>query len=308
MNVLIIGFGSIARKHLIALRSLGGDFVFYALRSNPNSPTIDDVINIYSLEDSSVKFDFAIISNPTNFHYAFIDQLAEMGTPVFIEKPPLASLTNAKDLADKIDKLQIKTYVACNMRFHPCIQFLKHYIDSNPNKRINELNIYCGSYLPDWRPNQDFRKNYSANKDMGGGVHLDLFHELDYTYWIFGRPTEVFCTKRSTSTLEIDAIDYANYILAYPKYTVSIILNYYRKDPKRLIEIVFEDQTWTIDLLLNRIMNNDEAVIFNSTEFNITQTYLHQMQSFISYLNSNDASINSFSESLEVLKICLQND
>ena len=37
MNVLIIGLGSIAKKHIEALHSLKLDFEIYALRSKKNS-------------------------------------------------------------------------------------------------------------------------------------------------------------------------------------------------------------------------------------------------------------------------------
>jgi predicted dehydrogenase len=307
MNVLIIGLGSIARKHITALQSLKVDAEIYALRSNLNAVIEEDVENIYDLENSTVVFDFAIISNPTNLHYEYIEKFAHKRIPLFIEKPAIHSLENADELVQLIEDKKIVTYVACNLRFHPCIKFLKNKIDTEA-LRINELNVYCGSFLPDWRPAKDFRTIYSANAAMGGGVHLDLFHELDYTTWLFGLPSKSKSVLRNISSLEIDAVDYANYILEYNTFTASIILNYYRRKPKREIEIVLDEGTWTVDLIKNEIKNDAGEYLFQAIDFNVKDTYSLQLNYFIDCLKNKQVPINSLKESVEILKICLNNE
>jgi predicted dehydrogenase len=308
MNVLIIGLGSIAKKHISALNSLNEQFNIYALRSGINADHQEGIINIFDIGQLLVPIDFAIISNPTNLHYEFIDRLIEERIPLFIEKPPLSTLKGAYDLAYRIEQSAVKTYVACNLRFHPCIKYIKEFVLGNADRRINEVNVYCGSYLPEWRPGQDFRKIYSANAEMGGGVHLDLFHELDYTQWIFGVPSYVHCFRHGNSTLNINASDYANYVLGYNDFTASIILNYYRKDSKRNIEILFEDETWAIDLIRNTITGTEGNDIYNAGDFEMTDTYRSQMQYFIKCLTDNQTPMNTFTESLETLKTCLCNE
>ncbi len=306
MNVLIVGLGSIARKHIHALQALHSDCKIYALRSNLNAEKVEGVTDIYDLNEVTVDFDFAIISNPTQFHLESINLLADKGLDLFIEKPPLSTLNNVDDLLSKIQARDIKTYVACNLRFHPCIQYLKEFLINNKSKIINEVNVYCGSYLPDWRPGKDFRKIYSANPEMGGGVHLDLFHELDYTYWLFGKPDSTMNVKRHSSSLAIAAMDYANYILEYEKFAVSIVLNYYRRDAKRTIEILFEDETLTVDLIGNTIKNSKGSIIYKAKDnFTILDTYESQMDYFISNLKTNQIQMNSLKDSIEVLKVCL---
>ena len=302
MNILIIGLGSIARKHIDAIRALKIDAKIYALRSNQNTISEDKIENIFSLEHFDIPIDFAIISNPTNLHYKYIKILAEKEIPIFIEKPAIHSLENSDALIKLVESKKVITYVACNLRFHPCLVFLKNYLNS-VQTRINEVNVYCGSYLPDWRPGKDFRKIYSANAEMGGGVHLDLFHELDYTTWLFGFPNKSFSIKRNVSSLDIDAIDYANYSLEYQNYTANIILNYYRNKVKRTIEIVLENQILLVDLVNNIVVNEEDKVLFKITDFKINQTYNDQMSYFFNCLCQNQIPINSLKESIKVLKI-----
>jgi predicted dehydrogenase len=305
MKVLIVGLGSIGKKHIAALRTLQCECAIYALRSSPTANTEEGIENIYDIDEAKTEFDFAIISNPTYLHYDTIKCLAQKKIPLFIEKPALHSLENVTELIALVEHNKVVNYVACNLRFHPCIVFLKESLIKNGNK-INEINVYCGSYLPEWRSGVDFKKVYSANANMGGGVHLDLFHELDYTTWLFGMPNKSTSILRSVSSLEIDAIDYANYVLEYDNFTVNILLNYYRRKAKRVIEVVFENETLTVDLLNNYIKDDDGKVILSSNNFSIIDTYVSQLNYFITLLNKKQESSNPLRESIEVLKIVLK--
>ena len=303
MNVLIIGLGSIAKKHIIAIRELYADTIIYALRSSKNSEQFENIHDIFSLEELIVKPDFIIISNPTNLHEEAILKSIEFGCPLFIEKPVLSEIKNSRSLSEMIHKKQVLTYVACNLRFHPVVQFLKKYLIENKSI-INEVNIYCGSFLPDWRPGKDFRKIYSANAAMGGGVHLDLIHELDYCTWLFGNPLETKSVKRNVSSLKIDAIDFAAYHLLYDTFSANITLNYFRKDSKREIEIITEKETIKADLLNCTVTRcEDNKTIFQQPL--IKDTYVQQMNYFINHIKDNEQPMNNFTEAIGVLKIAL---
>ena len=307
MNILIVGLGSIARKHIKAIRELNIEANLYALRSSKSASQEQSIKNIYQLEDITGKIDFAIISNPSNMHFQYIEILAKMEIPLFIEKPPLSSLQNADYLTELISTNNVFTYVACNLRFHPCILFLKDFLKQN-KLRINEINVYCGSFLPEWRPGRNFREIYSANSEMGGGVHLDLFHEIDYTVWLFGFPQKSSVIKRNVSSLNIKAVDYANYVLEYSNFTVSIILNYYRRNPKRLIEMVLDNGTIEIDLLECKILHNSNNILFKLDNFQLSRTYYEQMKYFVDSLKLNNRNFNSLKDSIEILRIVLKNE
>jgi len=210
MNILIIGLGSIANKHISAIKEIDKNAVIYALRSHTQSHSVEGVKDIYNYKDVDGRIDFCIISNPTSKHYETILDCINLNVPLFIEKPSVMSLEGTEKLNDLILEKNIITYVAHNLRFHPVIQFLKKYLT---DKRIIEVNVYCGSYLPDWRPNIDYTKNYSAIAKMGGGVHLDLIHEIDYSIYLFGMPEYSTTLKLQISDLKIDSIDFAAYHL-----------------------------------------------------------------------------------------------
>lgn len=303
MKVLIIGLGSIALKHIAAIGKIVPKAEFYALRSGQNTKKTKGVTNIFSLKKIEIMaIDFAIISNPTSAHAQTIKSLIPKNIPLFIEKPLFSTLGN-KELLREIKERQIPTYVACNLRFLGCLQFAKEYING---KRINEVNSYCGSYLPDWRPGTDYKKTYSANKDLGGGVHIDLIHEIDYVYWFFGKPEKVTRVFSNVSSLGINAYDYANYTLSLPIFNASIILNYYRRDAKRSLEIVMEDETILVNLLENKVYCNGQLLYEGNGT--IADTYEAQLRFFIKEVVLGKTEFNTVHEAYEILKICLQKD
>lgn len=303
MKVLIIGLGSIALKHIAAIGKILPNAEYYALRYDKNAQKKDGVISIFSLDElAEIVIDFAIISNPTAVHGETIKSLIPKNIPLFIEKPLFSALGN-EELLREIKEKQIPTYVACNLRFLGSLQFVKAYIK---DKRINEVNSYCGSYLPDWRPGTDYRTTYSAHKELGGGVHIDLIHEIDYIYWLFGKPEKVSRVFSNTSSLDINAYDYANYTLSLPKFNASIILNYYRRDAKRTLEIVMEDETLLVNLLENKVYT-DEELLFEDSH-TIADTYEAQLRFFINEVVLGKTEFNTVHEAYEILKICLQKD
>ena len=306
MNILIVGLGSIARKHIAAIRTLAPDARIYGLRSSKDAPKVEGVTDLYGLDDAGIKFDFAIISNPTSHHATTIRELIGLNIPLFIEKPVFGELNN-ENLVETVESSGILNYVACNLRFLDSIRFLHDYIASHPDRRVNEVNVYCGSYLPDWRPGTDYRKCYSAIPELGGGVNIDLIHDIDYVYWIFGKPEKTVSVCRNVSSLDIRAVDYANYTLLYPRFTASVILNYYRRDYKRTIEVVFYDDTWLADLKKNTITDSSGVTVFKGMN-TPQETYLNQMEYFLDLIKNGDRAENTVNEAYNVLKICLKNE
>lgn len=307
MTILVIGLGSIARKHIRVLQALQNDITIYALRSSNSSKEEVGVTSIINIDSLSEKPDFIIISNPTYLHEEAIRKTIDFKVPLFIEKPVFESLKNKRPLLDEIKEMKIQTYIGCNLRFHPALIFLKQLLNVN-KQAINEVNIYCGSNLSEWRPGSDFRRSYSANQEYGGGVHLDLIHELDYAIWLFGMPLKTQSLKRSVSSLQINSIDYASYQLIYPSYTVSINLNYFRIKPKREIELLLENDILTCDLLRGTVSDMNGEKIFERNEFEMMDTYRDQMNYFLENKNSCQEIMNNIEEAFNVLKIALHEE
>ena len=308
MTILIIGLGSIAKKHIYAIRKLYPNCKIYALRSQEKQISkIEGVINVFNIEEIEENVYCVLITNPTSLHNEAIKKSLHLNVPLLIEKPLFDKVVENSKLVDYINSRNIITYIACNMRFHPAIIFLKKYLEKNISE-INEVNVYCGSFLPDWRKVEDYKKSYSANPELGGGVHLDLIHEIDYIFWLFGKPKSVNSVKRNVSTLDISAFDFASYTLEYPKFCANLILNYYRKFAKRNIELVLSNDILNIDLIKCTVINSRNEIIFSNNDYNILETYNNQIEYFFNCIDNSLLPMNDINESFEILKIALHEE
>ena len=305
MKVLFIGMGSIAKKHLLVLKDLLPETEIFALRSSVKSNEIESVKSIYKLEDLPKNLDFAIISNPTYLHSKTLFHLLPKNIPLLIEKPIVHSIKEANILLNDFDTKNIVSLISCNLRFHPCIIYLKEHLI-----KLDwiEINAYCGSYLPEWRPDSDYLESYSSSREYGGGVDLDLIHELDYIYYLIGKQKQVNSTKCNISSLGINAPDYANYLLEFDKGIVNVSLNYYRRKPKRTIEIVTNNDVLVVDLLKYTIFSEVENKIIFSEKIERLDLLKRQMSYFLNCIKNNQPTMNPIHESIEVLKICLNDE
>jgi predicted dehydrogenase len=297
MKIVIIGLGSIGKRHVQAIQQIHPDASIYAVRSKADAAVTEGVFNIYSLAEIDFEPDFFIISNPTIEHEQTLRAVAAFKVPLFIEKPVLHQLAAIEELKKSISSF---TYIACNLRFFESIQFLKNYLQINA-VQAQEVSIYCGSYLPDWRPNVDFKTIYSANENQGGGVHLDLIHELDYCVYLFGMPAKSTHFWKKNSSLGINAIDSAHYVFEYETFLANITLNYFRRDAKRTLEIVTPYSTIVLNLLTNTVTENG-LVLFQSAQTSV-DTYLKQMQYFLTEINQNRQPMNNFDEACSILAL-----
>ncbi|HEC14314.1 MAG TPA: Gfo/Idh/MocA family oxidoreductase, partial [Rhodospirillales bacterium] len=184
-KLLIVGLGSIGRRHVAVARELEPGMEIMALRRAGSA--CGDVVVFTSLDEAlNARPDAVIIANPAPLHVATAQAFVEAGKHVLIEKP-------LSDRLDGIDKLLASSrrrgtvlQVGYCLRFHPSLIAMKQAVAEGRIGRILSLRAEVGHYLPDWRPGSDYRSAVSARRDLGGGVLLELSHEIDLARWLAG--------------------------------------------------------------------------------------------------------------------------
>lgn len=309
-KILLTGLGSIGKRHLRLLQEHGDPMEIHAYRSGSADKTaFPDVIQHTSLDNAlAVSPDIAFITNPTSLHVETATVCAEAGCHLFIEKPLSHSLDGVDELIRIVDENDLITYVACVLRFHPVLQRISSLLDDNTIGDLYSYRIYSGSYLPDWRPKQDYRKSYSADPQMGGGVVMDLIHEIDYAYWLFGDTTAIRSWVGQVSNLEIESEDLAEIIVETDTGTIGQIhLDYYRIEPRRTITISGESGVIRGDLIDGNveIEAGDKHKIENCN-IDRDDLYQRQLDSFLSHIRTDTLPDNNVREARRVLEIALK--
>jgi predicted dehydrogenase len=317
-NVLVIGYGSIGKRHvdnLLKLRQIDQIIVCSNhLDSFQNHPEKDRLKLAHSLQELSPvisngrQFDFAIITNETYKHVETANILAESGINLFIEKPISDSVTKAISLKKIAEKSNIKIFVAYNFRFLGAIQYIKNQISSGVIGSLYFAEIEVGQYLPAWRPLIDYRESYSARKDKGGGVALDLSHEIDYMRYLFDDPVSWKIMKSKVSDLEIDSDDLFEGIYRFSSgFLCSVHMDYIRHNKKRKINIVGSKGSLECDFINKYIKtqkNSGEiSLIEDAHLFDVNESYRSEVNHFIECLEKDKTPQITLDDGIEVLKL-----
>lgn len=254
-KIAFTGLGSIAKRHIknvcTYLNSKGGEYTIDLYRSSLGRGLPEEVAPFISSErlfadelESDVQYDIVFITNPTSMHYETLLKFKDHSKAFFIEKPVFDSTDVDKSIFSELkDKI---CYVACPLRYNPVLQYVKNNIDLS---KVYSARAISSSYLPDWRPGQDYRNTYSAHKELGGGVAIDLIHEWDYLTWLFKTPDTLYTIQTKVSGLEIDSDDVSLYIARAGKTMIELHLDYFGRESIRILQLFMADDTVECDII-----------------------------------------------------------
>lgn len=302
-KVCFVGIGSIAKRHIENLRIVceinNLDLTVDAYRHSIGVPDIDGINKVhYELYQMPDDYDVIFITNPTNLHLKTLELFHNKGKHFFIEKPVVSpeQINPAKEFSLRDGSIY---YVACPVRYNSVIQYVKEKI---PTDEIISVRSISSSYLPDWRPGQDYRETYSAYKEMGGGVSIDLIHEWDYLTYLFGWPDKIYHMIGKKSDLEINSDDYAIYIAEYNKHILELHLDYFGRIPIRYLELMTKNDTVIGDIVNNRISFLREGRVIDFKE-NRNDYQQREMEHFIKMIFQNKESNCDFKHGIKVLEL-----
>lgn len=260
MKILLLGMGSIARKHATAIGSLVEDREYLIVRRSGRQDDYTRKLGASicnCIRDALAEEpDVALIASPTTAHYEAIDKLSDAKIPFYIEKPVVATLDEVHDLQQMMCQRKMPvTQSGYMLRHLPSLREVRQIISSGGIGRPVRAILEVGQWLPDWRPEQDYRESYSAMSDFGGGVILDLSHEIDMARYLFGEFNLCSGVALRCSSLEISSEDAASLVLARESGPiVSINLDYVARRLRRQYTIIGDEATLVWDLVDRYIM------------------------------------------------------
>lgn len=310
LRICFAGLGSIGKRHIKNLVYLldqrEQNYEIDAVRSteDPLPPEISSLINhlYHSVEELQGEYDIIFITNPTVCHYDTIKQFMAYAKHMFIEKPVF------HEYVKYIDQLRIKPsgvhYVACPLRYSAVLQDLKERLK---DERVYSVRAISSSYLPDWRAGVDYRNVYSAHKNMGGGVTLDLIHELDYVVWLFGFPDWSCHLCGKFSELDIDSDDLSVYLLKYQDKAVEIHTDYFGRESIRKLELYCKNYVIEADLIHHTLKYMYGKGTVKNVKIMENDMYMQEMKAFFDMIEGKRNNDNDILYANEILKIALAN-
>src|SRR3989339_1844838 len=315
MKFVVVGLGSIGRRHLKNLISLGEKDI--VLCRNKVASPIDDEFKEFPIETniySALKHepDAVIISNPTSLHFDIAIPAAEAGCHILIEKPISDSLAGIDKLKAALKHGGGQFLVGFQYRFHPTLKIASNMISQGEIGRIVSINVHWGEYLPDWHPWEDFRNSYAARPDLGGGVVLTLCHPFDYLSWLFGKPEVLWAHIDTIGDLGINVEDIADVCLQFPQGAIATVhLDYLQKPASHTLEIIGTKGTmrWNNEdglLSIYQFSTDKWEYFLPPKEFERNTMFLDQMGHFISVVCRKAQPLCTLDDGITALEIALK--
>ena len=315
-KVLIVGYGSIGRRHLENFLQLKNvKLIVYTKRTDLGSLKEQGVKISNSLTECLKENpDIGVITNETSLHLPITIKLAQNGLDLFIEKPLSNSLKDVEKLRAIVKKKKLITQMGCHLRFHPCIKKIKSLIEQKKIGKILSAQVQSCSYLPDYHRWEDYRRSYAARKELGGGVILTQIHEIDYMYWFFQEVENVISMSGKLSDLNVTVEDYAASLLKFKNKVVGEIhLDYFQRPDFKSCKIrgTKGEIYWDSDNNCVNIYNMNKKrweTKFDSDFSNNLDTcssYVEELKHFLKCVKHRKETINNLEQGIATLKIAL---
>ena len=293
MKILIVGSGSIAKRHLNNLKLLElTDIIVLKREYDQEFENIYNVKVITSYKSALlINLDCIFICTPTSIHLEALEFANKNNLHVFIEKPMVhddISFSLSKNIWNLKNKVFFIGYM---LRFHPAIKYIHDIVKSEQYGNVYSARFEFGSYLPNWHPEENYKLSYASLENLGGGVVRTISHELDLAQYFFGNPKDIKNINLNTGLLQINVEEISESILSYPDKIVSIHLDLLQKKYHRSISILFEngrlDWNWNNNQIHITSINNDFQTINFADGFEINDLYIEELKHFFYLINNN---------------------
>lgn len=312
LKILIVGFGSVGRRHFRNLLAMGySNFLFYRIHKgtlpdweNSDWPSFNDLGEVLANNPH-----IAIISNPTALHLSSAIPAAQAGCHLFIEKPISHSLEGCTELKTLTEQRKLTTMIGCQFRFHPLLIILREQLRAGCIGKVLSARVEWSEYLPNWHRWEDYRRSYSARKDLGGGVILTLIHPLDYLYWLFGDVKRVHASMCSIKSLQTETEDdLAEITLEFSSGVIGQVhLDYIQRPPVHTLAVYGDNGRVKWDYYTGTLVwesiDGDIHIDKVPDDFNRNIMFIDEMQHFIECVEQQKPTCVPLEEGIAVLKI-----
>jgi predicted dehydrogenase len=309
VKVVVIGYGSIGKRHVNNLISLGiNDITLCRGSKKGNELNLDEIDNLDEI--LKLKPNFVIVSNPTFKHFESLDFLLKNQLNVLCEKPLLFKEEEWNSL-----KLILANYtgyarIIYNLRFHPCVKKINALIQERSLGKFQSARFFVGQYLPDWRPGTNHLESYSSYKDLGGGVVMDLIHEIDLAEYLVGKPSgTIHSISDKLSNVTNDSKDIAEVLYKTENNVlVNIHLDYLYRGYSRNFSIQTDQLNLNCDLFASTIKitgdKNQLIETYEYNEFERNDMYVSVLKDYIDgvTIKNHNSVLPSFYENESVMK------
>ncbi len=316
-KIMVVGLGSIGRRHVQNLKTVCPDVSIAAWKQSGKARSLDGMEKwvdtvFYTAEDALAwKADAALVTNPATQHIETARLLAEADIPLFVEKPLSHTLDGVDELLQFCKQRSVNITLGYNFRFYAPFLRIRELLQEGRIGRLMSVRAEVGQYLPDWRPTQDYRQSVSARSELGGGVLLELSHEIDYIRFLAGEIVSVSAQASRLSNLEINAEDTADLLFKLSSGVMgSIHLDMTDRAQTRKCRLVGTEGTILWDGIKHQVdfylaKNKSWEAIYSGENYDRNEMYLEELRHFVDCVENKKTPSVTGNDGRRALQIVL---
>lgn len=265
-HILIIGSGSVGKRHARNLAALGCRISCVDPREDRRREFAAETPIVGSFETTEKALetgglDGVVVASPTFYHPANTLAALEAKIPVLLEKPVAKTAAEARIMLKAEQATGVPVLLGYTWRWWPPLQRLRERLAAKEVGALRHVQFHMSAHLADWHPWEPYQEFFMASAALGGGALLDESHWIDLMVWLFGKPERLIGRVEKISDLQIDADDNVDVLAIYDSgLRVSLHLDLYGRPHEKFIRFIGDGGTmmWSADP--NRIAIGREMV------------------------------------------------
>jgi predicted dehydrogenase len=254
-HILIIGSGSVGKRHARNLAALGCRISCVDPRAERRAELAAEtpVVGSHATAEAALGvagLDGVVVASPTAYHPASTLAALEAKLPVLLEKPVAKSAAEAEIMLRAEQTAGVPVLLGYTWRWWPPLKRLRELLDGNAVGKLRHVQFHMSAHLADWHPWERYQEFFMASAAQGGGALLDESHWIDLMVWLFGRPQQLIGRVEKISDLEIEADDNVDVLALFSDgLRVSLHLDLYGRPHEKFIRFIGEGGTliWSAD-------------------------------------------------------------
>jgi predicted dehydrogenase len=312
VKVAVLGCGSIGRRHLRNLAAmqdvelLAYDPSRVALHQASAEARCRPVAHVTDLWRE--RPDAIVVAAPPAEHLRLIAAGLEAGCHVFVEKPLTHSLDGLDAILARSHEAGVTTMVGCNMRYHPGPAAIRQLVNDHTIGQVLTARLHTGSFLPQWRPETDFRTSYTSDPTQGGAL-LDCIHEVDLALWYFGKARVIGAAVQPARHLGISVEGIAEILVRHETGVLSSVhLNLVQRDYRRTCVVIGTEGTlyWDLEQPLILIRRADSpARVLPLNDHALNDMYVDELRDFLTCIRAGLPSPCPLEQGADAVRLVL---
>lgn len=315
-SILVIGAGSVGRRHATNLASLG--FRISAVDPRPDrlqelkAALPDECLGAFvgdlqaGLALSGV--DAVVIATPTGLHVEHGVAALALSVPILMEKPISTDLETAERFAERANAAGVPVLLGYTWRWWPAVERIRELIADGAVGTLRRAQMSMSAHLADWHPWEPYQEFFMASTELGGGALLDESHWVDLALALFGEPAQVSADIGRLSDLQIDTDDNVELLMTHlTGVRSSIHLDIHGRPHERTVRISGSEGTieWSSDPEAVRIGVGSGRGEWTEEIFSADRNvmFMRLAQEFDEIIRGSRAPSCSLNEGLAVMRV-----